>query len=72
MIVAHEPGALSTLTTVIARHKGNITNLRIGARTTDFFEMIIDVAVSDVKHLTNIIAALRALPVVNNVERARG
>ena len=57
---------------MIAKNKGNITNLRIGARTADFFEMIIDVAVGDVKHLTNIIAALRAIPVVNNVERARG
>ena len=72
MTIAHEPGALSTLTTVIAKNKGNITNLRIGARTADFFEMIIDVAVGDVKHLTNIIAALRAIPAVNNVERARG
>jgi len=28
--------------------------------------------VVDVKYLTNIIAALRATPVVNTVERARG
>ncbi len=34
--------------------------------------MLIDVEVSNVKHLTNIIAALRANPVINSVERARG
>ena len=28
--------------------------------------------VGDVKHLTTIIAALRATPVINSVERARG
>ena len=70
--IAHEPGGLSTLTTAIAKNKGNITDLRIGIRNPDFFQMAIDVAVNDVKHLTNIIAALRALPVINNVERARG
>ena len=34
--------------------------------------MLIDIEVRDVKHLTNIIAALRATPVINSVERARG
>jgi guanosine-3',5'-bis(diphosphate) 3'-pyrophosphohydrolase len=33
---------------------------------------MIDIQVRDVKHLTNIIAALRASPVINSVERARG
>jgi GTP pyrophosphokinase len=34
--------------------------------------MLIDIDVKDVKHLTNIIAALRATPVINSVDRARG
>ncbi len=34
--------------------------------------MLIDVEVVDVKHLTNIIAALRTMPEVTTVERARG
>jgi GTP pyrophosphokinase len=34
--------------------------------------MRVDIEVQDAKHLTNIIAALRAAPVVNSVERARG
>ena len=37
-----------------------------------FFEMSMDVEVKDLRHLTNIIAALRATPSVNSVERARG
>jgi GTP pyrophosphokinase len=72
LTVAHEPGALSTITSVIAKNLGNITNLRFVNRTQDFFEMLIDIDVVDVKHLTNIIAALRATPVVNSVVRARG
>ena len=67
----NEPGALGTVTTVIGRNDGNITNLRIVNRNIDFFEMLIDVEVHDLKHLTDIIAALRATPVINRVERAR-
>ncbi|HSV29802.1 MAG TPA: bifunctional (p)ppGpp synthetase/guanosine-3',5'-bis(diphosphate) 3'-pyrophosphohydrolase [Candidatus Omnitrophota bacterium] len=71
LVVANEPGALGSISTVIAKNLGNITNLKITNRTTDFFEMIMDIEVRDVKHLTNIIAALRATPVINSVERAR-
>lgn len=71
-VISNEPGALSTLSGVIARNRGNITNLKITNRSTDFFEMMIDIEVSDVRHLTHIIAALRADPAVSSVERARG
>jgi GTP pyrophosphokinase len=72
LVVINEPGALSSLSTVIAKNLGNILNLKITHRSTDFFEMTIDVEVDDLKHLTNIIAALRATPAINSVERARG
>ena len=66
------PGALGDLSNVIARGEGNITNLKIIQRSTDFYDMLVDVEVRDLKHLTEIIAALRATPVVNAIERARG
>jgi GTP pyrophosphokinase len=69
--VANQPGSLSSLSTVIARHDGNISNLRIVNRSMDFFDMVIDVEVNDVKHLADITAALRATPAINAVERAR-
>ncbi|MDB5488686.1 MAG: Guanosine polyphosphate pyrophosphohydrolase/synthetase, partial [Reyranella sp.] len=69
--VSNQPGSLSSLSTVIARHEGNISNLRIVNRSMDFFDMVIDVEVSDVKHLADITAALRATPAINAVERAR-
>lgn len=70
--ISNEPGALGTLSTVIGKSGGNITNLKITSRTTDFWDMFIDVAVNDTKHLNNIIAALRATPQVISVDRARG
>ena len=70
--IANEPGNLGSLTTVIGKQGGNISNLKITNRSSDFFEIMIDIEVGDVKHLTTIIAALRANPVINSVERARG
>jgi len=72
VVLANETGALGTLSTVIGKNGGNITNLKITSRTADFFEMLLDIDVHDVKHLTNIMAALRATPVVQSVDRARG
>src|SRR3546814_7866719 len=70
-VIANEPGSLGTLSTVIGKNGGNITNLKITSRSTDFFEMLIDIDVTDLKHLNNIVAALRATPVISAVERAR-
>ena len=46
VMVANEPGSLGALSTVIGRNEGNITNLKITNRATDFFEMLIDVEVT--------------------------
>jgi GTP diphosphokinase / guanosine-3',5'-bis(diphosphate) 3'-diphosphatase len=70
--IANEPGNLGSLTTTIGKQGGNISNLKITNRSTDFFEIMVDIEVNDVKHLSTIIAALRATPVINAVERARG
>jgi guanosine-3',5'-bis(diphosphate) 3'-pyrophosphohydrolase len=69
--IANEPGSLGTLSTVIGRNDGNILNLRITSRSIDFWDLLIDIQVHDLKHLTNIIAVLRATPVINQVDRAR-
>lgn len=68
----NEPGALGTLTTVIGKNGGNITNLKITNRSTDFWDLLLDVYVTDTRHLNNLMAALRATPEVASVERARG
>ena len=71
VVVANEPGSLGSLSTIIGKSQGNISNLKITNRSIDFFEMLVDVEVQDVKHLTDIIAALRAASVISSVERAR-
>ncbi|MDB5410133.1 MAG: pyrophosphokinae [Rhodospirillales bacterium] len=70
--LGNEPGSLGSLTTVIGKNGGNISNLKITNRSLDFFEILVDIEVESVRHLTTIIAALRATPVINSVDRARG
>ncbi|MFZ5834507.1 MAG: RelA/SpoT family protein [Pseudomonadota bacterium] len=70
--LSNEPGSLSVLSTLIAKNQGNISNLKISGRTPDFFDMLVDIEVRDVKHLSNIIAALRGSPLVSKVERTHG
>ncbi len=72
IVLENEPGSLGSVTSTIGKNLGNIINFKIISRSVDFFEMQIDVEVNHVKHLKNIIAALRATPVISSVERARG
>ncbi|MSP82147.1 MAG: bifunctional (p)ppGpp synthetase/guanosine-3',5'-bis(diphosphate) 3'-pyrophosphohydrolase [Alphaproteobacteria bacterium] len=72
VLVANQPGTLGNMSTLIGKHLCNISNLKITNRSADFFEILVDVEVRDVRHLTSIIAALRADPSINAVERARG
>ncbi len=68
----NEPGALAQIATVIAEHDGNIDNISMSRRLPDFTEVTIDLEVYDLKHLSAIIAQLRAKPVVAKVERVNG
>lgn len=72
IVIQNEAGSLGTLSMVIAKNGGNITNLKITSRSVDFWEMLIDVYVTDIRHLNNIIAALRATPIITSVDRAKG
>ncbi len=69
--LVNEPGSLSSVANVIAKDRGNISNLKIVNRGEDYFDMLIDIEVSDVKHLSHIIAALKADRSINSVERTR-
>ncbi|MBX3476497.1 MAG: bifunctional (p)ppGpp synthetase/guanosine-3',5'-bis(diphosphate) 3'-pyrophosphohydrolase [Brevundimonas sp.] len=66
------PGVLGQVATVIGEAGGNILNLVMSRRQQDFFDIDIDVEVEDAKHATSIIAALRANPSVDTVERVKG
>ncbi len=72
MVVENTPGSLGELSMVIGKNDGNISNLKFTNRSEDFFDMLIDVEVRDLKHLSNIIAALRASKAIKSVERTKG
>lgn len=69
IILSHEAGALATLTNIVAKEGGNITNLKIVNRSTDFFELILDVGVRNLSHLSSIMASLRSKSSIHSVER---
>ena len=71
-IANNTPGALAALTNAVAKQDGSITNLKVTNRQQDFFEVLLDVEVRDIRHLGNVIAGLRAAGGVTQVERARG
>ncbi len=60
--LSHKKGSLGELANTIAKGAGNINNLRITNRTTDFFDMIVDVELRDVGHMNSMIALLRSQP----------
>jgi RelA/SpoT family (p)ppGpp synthetase len=65
----NEPGTLAQVAQVIAEHDGNIDNIRMTRQSPDFTSLVIDLEVYDLKHLTSIIAQLRAKDVVAQAER---
>jgi GTP pyrophosphokinase len=71
VIAANAPATLANLTNAISKQDGSVSNLRIVNRQQDFFEILVDVEVRDVRHLSNVIAGLRAASGITQVERAR-
>ena len=72
VIAANEPGALANVTTAIAKHDGALASLRVVNRQPDFFEILVDVDVRDLRHLGTVIAGLRVASGITQVERAKG
>jgi len=72
-VIAHnEAKALASVANAISKQDAAIANVKIVNRQADFFEMLVDVEVRDLRHLSNVIAGLRATEGIHQVERARG
>ncbi len=71
-IAVNQPNTLASLTNAVAKYDGAVINLKITNRQQEFFEVLLDVEVRDLRHLSNVIAGLRAASGVTQVERARG
>ena len=68
----NEPGALGAIATVVGENGANIDNVLMKPVSPDFRLLVIDVEVLNLKHLSTIVAQLRARPIVSKVERVNG
>ena len=64
--VKNAPGMLGVACTLIGEAGGNIANLRMTHRRSDFFDVEFEIDVVDSKHLAHISAALRTRPEVED------
>ena len=69
--VRNAAGVLGQVSTLIGEAGGNIVNMRMHHRQSDFFDLDFDIDVTDARRLTHIAAALRACPSVETVDRTR-
>ncbi|WP_371398280.1 bifunctional (p)ppGpp synthetase/guanosine-3',5'-bis(diphosphate) 3'-pyrophosphohydrolase [Fretibacter rubidus] len=69
--VEHVPGSLADVTKIIGEAAGNLTNIKTLKRSPSFFDMVLDVEVTDNRHLSQIIAALRTSAYVVSAKRTR-
>ena len=70
--IINEVGVLNSITSTIADYGGNITNLILNEKDSDFYNLIIDINVNDNKHISDIVKSLDGLPVVEAVKRFIG
>ncbi len=69
---ANRPGALALLCKTVSDANANIVNIQTLKRSPDFFDFAFDIEVDTSKRLTHIVAALRALAVVDSADRVKG
>jgi RelA/SpoT family (p)ppGpp synthetase len=69
---ANRRGALALLCKTVSDAQGNIMNVKTLKRSADFFDFEFDIEVEDTRRLTQILAAMRALSVVDSAGRVKG
>ena len=70
--MANDAGVLGRICTLIGEQHANISDIVFTDRKPDFYRMVIDLEVRDVKHLHNVQTALEADSAVAEVSRFRG
>ena len=68
----NRPGSLGAISTVVGKQGANIVDLKIGRRTPEIYELLLDVEVDGLDQLVRVQAALRATACVTSVERNLG
>jgi GTP pyrophosphokinase len=70
-VLSNEPGSLAAVATIIGQQDGNISNIHLTDRNSDFFSFELDLEVKDVEHMHTIMAVLQANNFVERVARAQ-
>lgn len=68
----NQKGVLAILCTAVAQANGNIIAIATGRRAEEFIDLDLDIEVEDIKRMTQILAALRSLAVVDSAVRVQG
>lgn len=71
MTILNEVGSFAKISQCIANERINISNMKMLARSIDFFEIIVDIEVKGVSQLSNLITTLRSIDCVHSVDRFR-
>ncbi|UXN04156.1 MULTISPECIES: RelA/SpoT family protein [unclassified Bartonella] len=69
VLAINSPGSLAEVAQVVAKNDANIQNLSMVRTAPDFTEIIIDLEVWDLKHLTKIISQLKEENMVSGAKR---
>ncbi|MDR0678236.1 MAG: hypothetical protein LBF44_01715, partial [Holosporaceae bacterium] len=69
IVILNETESFAIITNIISSKGASITNLKVEHRSTDFFDLLVDIKVMDVIHLGEVQAALRTCANVRSVRR---
>jgi GTP diphosphokinase / guanosine-3',5'-bis(diphosphate) 3'-diphosphatase len=70
--MANDAGVLGRICTLVGEQNANISDLTFTDRKPDFYRMVIDIEVRDVKHLHHVMTAVEADSDVAQIIRSRG
>lgn len=71
IVAENESAVLAAITNTVSKADASVVNLKIVHRQLDFMEILVDVEVRDLRHLSSVIAALRAAQGISQADRAR-
>ena len=72
VVALNEPGSLGRIASIIGTEGANIDKLQMVTRARDYTEMVIDIEVMDLKHLTDILNGVKSLNAVSEANRVPG
>ncbi|MDX1916732.1 MAG: RelA/SpoT AH/RIS domain-containing protein, partial [Rickettsiaceae bacterium] len=69
--IINEPGSMATISSEFAKEKCNIVNFKIISKSSDYFDVIIDIEVFSTNQLNNVISTLRHKKEIIDINRIK-